>query len=434
MKRSRVTVTEYIHAPSAGEDTDALNVGEAADIAAPVLAGHPALVRFAPGTVVPSEGDGDLAAEVEHDSDVGTIRMSVKGEGGIEFAGQFAPASEYMIAIVDKVNGTAKIVEAAGEVALSRVVPLQASHTGEEPQEDTRTYREKRGDLLGEFGGKRAKDRQAKMERNAITDARITSKAAAQLDGVIEAHQQIKAASGTGTTSVLVPPHKADAVDVKDAYPLLGLMSSLEYTHMYAEANALKLDYQGAVTGANPGWNDICWNLMLRSHESSEAVADPGEDHKRRLIAAIYLHYLFSIANLPERRIGERERGTLLNETDAPEEVVDALLTRFTEKREGKSDRSRTETSNNRLIDYAVVLWLTASNFVVTSGNKEAEKVGAALGVPRAQVLLRCKYVGCKLKRPGKSKSPSDTPQEMRISLCAPLDFPQFRTVRNTKR
>lgn len=434
MKRGRVTVTEYIHAPRAGEETGALDVGEATDIAAPILAGHPALVRFAPGTVVPCEDDGDLAAEVEHDPDVG-IRMNVTGEG-LAYTGNFCPASEYMIAIVDKVNGTAKVVEAAGEVMLSRVVALRASATGEELSEDKRTYREKRGDLLGEFGGKRAKDRQAKIERNAITDARISTTAAAQLDDVIEAHQQAKAAAGTGTTSVLVPPHKSDAVDVRDAYPLLGLMSSREYSHMDSEAKALDLDYRGAVTGANPGWNNFCWNLMLRSHETSdsEAVADPGADQQRRLIAAIYLHYLFSIAKLPDRRIGDRERNTLLRETAAPEEVVDALLLRFTEKRDGRSDRTRTETSNNSLIDYAVVLWLTASNFVIISGNSEAEKVGAALNVPRAQVLLRCKYVGCKLKRPSKAKTPSDTPQELRISLSAPLDFPEFRIVRNTKR
>lgn len=435
MKRGRVTVTEYIHAPDGGEETEALDVGEAADIAAPILAGHPALVRFAPGTVVPSEDDGDLAARVEHDPDTG-IRMSVSGEEGLEYAGKFAPASEYMIAIVDKVNGTAKVVEAAGEVLLSRVVALHAPATGEDLSEDKRTYREKRGDLLGEFGGKRAKDRQAKMERNAITDERISATAAAQLDGVIEAHKQAKAAAGPGTTSVLVPPHKADALDVREAYPLLGLMSPLEYSHMDSVAKALELDYRGAVTGANPGWSDICWSLMLQSHEasSSEAVADPVADQQRRLIAAIYLHYLFSLAKLPERRIGDRERKTLLRATDAPEEVVNALLLRFTEKRDGRPDRCRTETSNNRLIDYAVVLWLTASNFVITAGNSEAEKVSAALNVPRPQLLLRCKYVGCKLKRPGKAKVPSDTSQELRIILSAPLDFPPFRTVRNTKR
>lgn len=421
----RVRVTQYVEAPANGADSSAI---APVDFAAPIVAGHPALVRFAPGPEIPDDSEDELTATAEHDRQSQTIRVNLSGNEG-RWLGQFAPASEYMIAVVDKVNGTAKIVETAGEFAFSQVVALKASGTGNKVKsEDTRTYRQKRGDLLGEFGGKRAKDRQAKMERNAITDERVSTKAAAQLEGVIEAHQQVKAVkkSGPGTTSVFAPPYNAEATHVEDAYPLLGLMSTAEYTHLNGEAQSFVRDGHEPTAG-NPGWHDMCWRLMRQSQEATTKDEPDLEEQKRRVIAAMYLHYLISIVNLQSRRIGVRERNELLEVMAVPEEILDALLCRFSEQREGKSDRVKSETSDGRLTYYAVVLWLTANGFEVTSG---FEEVASALGIGKSQLFVHCKYVGCQVKRRTLGETESQDARGLRIRLGAPLVFPPLRKAR----
>jgi hypothetical protein len=433
----RVRVAQYVEAP-----INAAESGSSAlfDLATPIVAGHPALIRFAPGMQQADFGGERLSVTAEQDKSAGKIRLNLSAGGDVSWYGALTPASEYMIAVVDKANGTARIVEAAGESCFTRKVALNASATGEETQAvDARTYREKRGDLLGEFGGKRAKDRQAKMERNAITDERVSTKAAAQLDDIIEAHQQVKAAggSGTGTTRDMAPPHNMEAKRVEDAYPLLGLMTSLEYNYLNIEAERLIRSLRRA-SSDNPGWHSVCWDLIRLACKTGKHARGSKEEsaslaaRKGRVIAAMYLHCLISIMEVPSRRIGDRECTELLQKTAVPEDVLDSLLIRFTEVAEGnKNDRFKSNASDARLTYFAVVLWLTANDFTVASG---IDEVASALGLGRSQLLVHCKYLGCTLKRVAEGDGDSKQPQGVRVSLQAPLVFPPLKQVRNTPR
>jgi hypothetical protein len=442
----RVRITEYVEAPSDVSADSGAGSSALFRLAAPTAAGHPALIRFAPGAHPPAGREGQLVIGVEQDEASTAIRMSATDDdgGGGRWGGDFTAASEYMIAVVDKSSGTARIVEAAGEFCLSRSLAVAAPAPGDEHDaQDDRTYQERRGALLGEFGGKRAKDRQAKMDRNAITDARVSAKAADQLYDVIGAHQQTKASAKarSGTTSVVAPPHNVAATLVEDAYPLMGLMGTTEYSFMVSEAEASLANAASAARTAplsNPGWHGVCWGLMLESLSVGKDAerADAGEEHtgerRRRVVAAMYLHYLIVVVKFSSTRVGGREREELKEQMAVPDDVLDCLLTRFTEQREGqKAERYKSEQSQVRLIYYAVVLWLTASGFVVTSGYDD---VARALGLTPTQLLVHCKHVGCQVKRASRREAEVPTSGPFRVRLTVPLSFPDLRKVRVTPR
>lgn len=441
-----VRLTEFVAAP-----TEALAGSSALfDQAAPLAGGHPFLARFAPGSEPQSLTHDRASFSLDQDEAAAAVLLSLDheradGESGSRerWSGAMLPPSEYMVAVVDKSTGEMKILEAAGEFLLTRTSASQPSAPADgDVKADERTYREKRGDLLGEFGGKRAKDRQARIDRNTITDANVSAKAAAQLEDVIGDHRAEKAAAGgpgDGTTSVVAPPHDRAAEKVQDAYPLLGLMGSTEFAFLTEEARAAlaPLGEDPDVAGMeNPGWSGVCWELMIRAVIEGKGGGDKEEDggeerreeRHRRVMAAMYLHYLFVLAANPSKRIGKREQAQLREKMAVSNDFLDCLLQRFADRKEGTAEYYTSDQSTTRLLYYAMVLWLTAARFSLSSGYDE---VARALGLPGSgQLLVLSKHLGCKVKRGPKSEVASEG-RSYRVSLAVPLTFPLLRKVRN---
>jgi A49-like RNA polymerase I associated factor len=446
MKRYRVS--EYVAVPPM--TSSALDgIASKAPLrlmAASAAAGHPALVRFAPGASPPAGCEQDVTMALSEHTESAAMLLSATrpsptpGKADEEWCGAGAPSYDYMIAIVDKALGTAKIVEAAGEYALSRRFAISAAPAEEqEDKMNERTYQEKRGDLLEEFGGKRARDRQAKRERTEITESRITDSAADNLTRAVEKHQEKFVAAGHSdrTTRSLAPPHNAAATRVQDAYPLIGLMTPSEYVYLYkeAETSTASADASGMnrLSLRNPGWHSIVWELMLNAlgpakdeEKLTKAEDIPGEPSEccRRLMAAMYLHYLITL-NDAGSRISQRSRASLMEEMAVSGDILDCILDQFTEKRsdaqikEELPDRFRSDFLQAKLIYFAVVFWLTASGFA-TEG---VDGIAAALRITPPKLMIHITHIGGKVKRV-RADPETNRSQSLRAVLSVPLIFP----------
>lgn len=432
----RIRITEVIQAP-----TEAQSAGPSTlfDPAAPNTANHPALVCFAPGSAPRPGTEKRLKINVTHHSESGAVQLHAADTAGkgSKWVSKMSPASEYMCAIVDKEKGTARIVEVSGEYCLNRSVEDVRHGVADEGKvEDKRTYVEKRGDLLEGFGGKRAKDMYAKMERNAITGERISNAAAAELDTAITSHKDAMASAGNhGTYGAVVPPHRADATRVEEAYPLLGLLSGEEFSFFQGKAKEL-IEHAAAYSDLsqveNPGWHAFCWSLMIRACKPPDDNADGDSMDVRcnRVVAAMYLHCLIVLVGCESKRIGRRERVNLRVKMDVPSEVLDVFLSSFTDKGEGDlhTDWFKSKDPTAKTLYYAMVMWLTATSFTARTG---ADELAAALQVKVEMLLIHIKHLGGEVK---KNKGSDREASKYKVELSVPLKFPSFSRGRGTPR
>lgn len=432
----RIRVTEFIPAPCeavAGNRVDAIPEHLLPSIYASE-AGHPNLLSFIPGAAPRDESQRNLLLRLEQKARDGTVTVSaVEQSTGERWNSCCATSSDYLIAIVNRKEGSAKVLEVAREYRLTRKV-ISAVPTGADGEKsaDDRTHMEQRIDLLETFGGKRAQDRQAKIRRNAITDERVTSEVANQLNFAVEEHQQKDAAAGVNdsTTSVLAPPHNASASRVEDAYPLVGLMPAVVFSFIRSVATSfidLVRDPHDDPKMSNPGWHDLVWDLMIQATEAGkncEVGSDGFEEMSHRVIAAIYLHYLLVLSGAGDN-IGLKDYQALKDSMAVPDNVFDRLLAQFTEHISNNRNhmRFRSERLKTQLLYIAVVLWLTANGFSVAAN---FEELASSLRISMAKLLIHIAHVGGKVKRIRAGTNTSDE-FAYRAFLTVPLTFPPIR-------
>jgi A49-like RNA polymerase I associated factor len=438
----RILVREYCVAPGSGpSETD---VGSTHATRNAVQLGHPSVIAFSPGDDLARSRLSDLEVAIEQDESLGNIHLSARktGSGGTEeWTAVHAPSPlvvDYVVAIVDKQRNTAKLVDVSGEFCLTRNLKHIASGQPENNGQvrDERSYAEKRSELLETFGSKRARESKAKSSLNAITDARISAETANHLESAIGAHQEKYSGrdGAESTTSTLAPPHNPKAARPEGAYPLGGLMTSVEYGYLQGEAESfLEKAVQSKDISAiqNPGFGDTAWALLLeaagiRIRESSSKGASSSErrldEACGRAISAMYLHFLIVLAQ-SGTTLGVRDRSALVESMGVPQEVLHCILDRFTERQVGKSasERLRSEAMRSRLVYYAVVYWLTASGFAASGS---LEQIAGELQITPAKFMIHIAHVGGKVKR---MKAEAKGSTAYRAYLSAPLVFPPLR-------
>jgi A49-like RNA polymerase I associated factor len=451
----RVKVQEYRAAPSSGDyaETETATANPALSATRHAIQnGHPSVVAFESGDEAAPCRLAELNFVMELDTESEKLHLSGVRPGSgnnSEEEWRAVHASnplvvDYIMAVVDKKKGTAKLVDISGEFRLSKRVKhaVSASVNASTQTRDVRSYAEKQNDLLQSFGSKRARESKAKSSMNAITDARISAKTATQLETAIEVHQDKYPGqeSGDSTTSTLAPPHHATAARPEDAFPLGGLMTSVEFSHLHAEAStflgeAVKSNDVSLVSNT-AGFNDSIWALLIEAvglRMSSDSAPGGGgarslagspDEACRRVMSAMYLQYLVVLAQTGTT-LGVRDRISLLEKMAVPQEVLRCILERFTERQVGKSatERLRSESMRSRLVYYAVVYWLTASGFAA-SGSLEG--IAAELQITPAKFMIHIAHVGGKVKRI-KSESQDGRGSSYRAYLSVPLVFPALR-------
>lgn len=398
------------------------------------MSGYPSLVSFASGANPPAESEPDIKIHHRFNSEQKHIDLSaVNRRTNDEWRACSSSLSDYVVAVVNKRDKTMTIVDVASEFCVARSTPrLGSSNVARSPEADERTYFEQRVHLLEKFGGKRAQDRQAKIQRNAITDERITEDVADQLNVAVEEHQQKSASAGIddGTTSVLAPPHNASATKVEDAYPLIGLMPAVTYSAIRSEAQSFLEHAQSQadpVYVKNPGWHAIAWDAMLQAlqvTEPSNADSDVTHEIMQRVVAAIYLHCLLVLASFDDR-ITSNDCQTLKDKMAVSGYVADRVLSQFTEQTGGGRNRKlfRSESLKAQLVYHAVVLWLTAYGF---STSRKFEEFAVSLDLSVAKLLIHIAHVGGKVKRIKAAHSDAGE-FTYKASLTVPLSFPPIR-------
>jgi hypothetical protein len=450
----RVKVQEYRAAQSGeyAETGTATTNPELSATRQAIQNGHPSVVAFEPGDEAGPDRLAELNYMMELDTASEKLLLSGRRPGSDirseeEWCAVHAPnplVVNYIMAVVDKRKGTAKLVDIAGEFRLSKRVQhvVSAAVDAGAQERDVRSYAEKQNELLETFGSKRARESKAKSSMNAITDARISTQTATQLETAIEVHQEKypEQDSADSTTSSMAPPHNPTAARPEDAYPLGGLMTSVEYSHLRTEASsfleeAAKSNDVSSVSNT-AGFNDSVWALLMQAvglRMSSEGA--PGDDGAlssagnpdeacRRVMSAMYLQYLLVLAQTGTT-LAVRDRNVLLEKMAVPKEVMHCILERFTERQVGKSatERLRSESMRSRLVYYAVVYWLTASGFTASGS---LERIAGELHLTPAKFMIHIAHVGGKVKRV-KSESQDGGGPAYRAYLSVPLVFPALR-------
>lgn len=293
--------------------------------------------------------------------------------------------------------------------------------------EERQTYREQRAELLQTFGGRRSQLRMERYQRDRITDEKVDEKAQEQLN--VAARDMITKDAREGihyfqkaTTEQMAPPHDNNATSPEGAYPLEGLMSSIELSALAQEAQSMiEVCADDTTLVENPGWHPLVWNVLIRlATENSQSSSV----RLRRMQAAMHLHYLIELSKCPTR-IRRRERVELMQRMAVDEGILDCLLSRFTvaDSKYAAKARLKSQASELRITVYGILMWLTTNDFTNCGRLGELSK---ALRVSLSLILSHAAQLGCKVKRkqgPGAKNDPGG----YRLSLPVPLKFPEIR-------
>lgn len=335
---------------------------------------------------------------------------------------------DYYIGVVHKKTASMQLIGVDSTYRLRpsmhRANPLQP-HVKNEEEEDKRTYGQQKQDLLNSFGGKRSIQRVAKMVRDNITDEKVDDKtahnAAAAAKQMLTRDADKGIYHGEMTMESMAPPHDSNATSPEHAYPLLGLVMPPELLALEQEADAMLQLATDPSTLDNPGWHELVWRALNTILGLKEL---PLEHRKRRMQAAMNLHYLITLANSPEI-ITYEDQEALMEKMGVSYEVLNCLLQRFTvpfvsRKGINTSCRQKTTADSARIVVHAIIMWMTLSDF------KDCRNLGAlaeAFGINLKLLLKHANNLGCKVR---KLKDQSG-PHAFSVSLKVPLVFPPLR-------
>lgn len=353
--------------------------------------------------------------------------LAVENDGGDNELG-----SQYMIGVVDKKRKTMRLVEVSGEYLMRPkeiVEPIVEGGDvdvggGRKDDEGKKLeYKELRSKLIEGFGGRRAKVAQKRRQRNDDISGGLGVKDVKMLDSALD--QRIKADEEAGerfenTSRHLVPPHDINATDPKDAYPLHGLFEYRVLELLKKEVDQIIDWIRSGKGNEEPSYSDFSWQLMKLAvtQMDSEQADEDSQLYRNRVLSALYLHYLIVYSRIPDK-FGKQEVADLFESTYAPKEVSENLLELFAEKGERGAMHTKTTELQDKLIYYALIMWLTTCGFKT----KDIDSFVAAFQMRQKECLLHLKFLGCSIKRFKKEGEVG-----YRIALNTPLEFPVMRS------
>lgn len=333
---------------------------------------------------------------------------------------------DYYVGVRNKKTGDTKLIEVDGVYCLRPSVRsgmdfsrFAEAEERDEEKDRKKTYIQKRNELLKEFGGKKSLSRVKRWERNRLTKERVSDHTALKINESAQAMRKRDAEQGIShdadeTTELMAPPHNNAATDPKDAYPLTGLLSAPELLALDQEAAAMIELSEDPTSLENPGWDTLVWDVMLSILGKG---GDARETKMLRLQAIMHLHYLIVLENAPAR-ITRAVRNTLIEKMAVDDEVLECLLERYTTPGERAWMRKRSNIDSMRILNYAIIMWLTALGF------KNCQRLGElslALQANTSTLVKIAANLGCKVKKP---KANADK-NMYSISLKMPLTFPR---------
>lgn len=438
--RSYVTIDSVLHAPDENQDNDNGHDHDHDHDHISHTQAHPSLVVFQKGTSqIPSislslkkRKRTSPHSQDDPDDDSSISRPHLFGSSDAQ-TWHAAPGfnemnTHHYIAVHNRRTGKTRLIQAPITYRLRRRTGPQHSDQIPHPsdsEEEELTYIERRQQLLDAFGGRKAQLRSKRYQRDRITEDKVDDKTATQV--TIAARSMLAKDKESGishsaelTTEHSAPPHESNATAPHLAYPLLGLMTPVEFTAVEAEAQALLDGAEGPeLNFENPGWRPLVWDL-LKSIVAQTALSI--EMRLLRVQAAMYLHYLIVLSNV-EGIIGKRNRQDLLENMAVSEDVFDHILQRFTSPTDRTKDqrvREKCSGDNSRIAMYAVLMWVTALGFANCSG---LERLSVELGSSTKLLANYAITMACKVKK----QKGSTGAEGYRVSLKVPLQFPMLR-------
>ena len=402
---------------------------------------HPALVSISKDTDQ-SDTTGTKLRALKRKRNDETLTTQLKLEASVNkrpwewHPGHNELNYDYYIGIRNKRTNTLQLIQSHG---LYRPRPSlhflkhknNTEKTDEEANsdvpEDSNKYAEQRKRLLESFGSKKTIQQLKKYERDRITDDKLDEKTTVNLNVATKRMIENDAEKGIThndieTTESSAPPHDSTATRVADAYPLIGLMTPMELLSLEQEAKAaleeaaVCKDNAGNLQMDNPGWHPLVWERLLNTIKD-EDLND--EKKMKRMQAAMHLHYLTVLAKQGQT-IRKENRMHMLEEMAVSEEVLHCIIERFTMESGGSNLVFKTPTCVDKLLNYAIVMWITTCGYV---GCESIGELAAAMRVTVKRLLVNAIGIGCKVKK----ASNQTGPEAYRISLRAPLVFPPVR-------
>ncbi|DAZ92753.1 TPA: hypothetical protein N0F65_000578 [Lagenidium giganteum] len=346
--------------------------------------------------------------------------------------------ASYVVGIYDKTTQEVRLCNINQIYVMQQSVKGAADHA-EESKDETRTYMERRRDLVEAFGSKKSKRIQRSMEENMVNLQNVsgaTSISQTLKKKVDKAQQQLNeerakdasfttdAAALASTRNAILPPCNLDAATPDKVYELRRFLDPQVMESLKIKAKewieALKSSNVADFAATN-NLPSVVTRLLL-SLQTPYSVG--------KMCHVVYLTYLLEIFNthFPLRK----SAAMFSEEKDIPLVVTRHLLRLFTDSTQNESGHMtylQPKQFKDKTILYMLVVALTINNYSL-----DLTEIAADLKKSAMTLTAYCRQLGCgvdKVKAEaatyGGASSALSKKQVHRVVLTLPLRFPQVK-------
>lgn len=344
----------------------------------------------------------------------------------IEYEGRLNAEDEsnYYVAVYDKTTNSIDLYPSA-LVPISNVVKSKKNVQGPAiKQQNVRNVVQRT--TLGEaFGTKKAKKALQSLEKNRIDADKLASMETSIIDSVkttTENLPSLETIKDQQSTERPIPPYNSDATDVKEVYPLEGLIPKREYDSLRLAPILNERDPKMRLE-MFPYKNSFFVSTRL------EQLGQQHGDHTQKIHL---LYYMSILLGLFENRRVSTKMDLAKKLGNLPEVIVSGLLDRFTVAKAGAVGKTKERNfaidplSETRLLSYILVLALQIDNYIV-----EVPPLARELSIKPAKLVELFRSVGCSIKPPTKVQAEVLGLSQYMLStyklavLSAPLKLPE---------
>lgn len=400
---------------------------------------HPVLVSFPRNTAPPELKKAQpvlMNANEDTESVTGDKQLVCRTDE-MEWRGKECGAQvplDYFVAVYNKAQNTINLIETSAQFYMRPKLPADTSALNKDDDdnnaEEPKTGTQQRDDLLKMFGARKSKRRMAAFHRDQSQIIR-PEMAASVADAAGEllkknTNMEMQDEEGDLTSRPLAPPHSIDAKTPAEAYPLEHLMSPLEFEETKAKAETTIEQLLSLKNPENPGWHPLTFTYLLKIVQSQELNA---ESRLNRVVACYYLNQLIAFYN-GTRKISRLSVSKLQRKLDISGDHVRCMLDRFTTKKLGDDNsRLRTAEMDDRVIYYAVVVWMIIEGFHHCGNIGE---LAYAFKLTPKELAIFALRVGAKTQR--SKKTDVKDYSNFKYKLTVPLTFPVINRAKLKKR
>ncbi|KIJ47295.1 hypothetical protein M422DRAFT_164274, partial [Sphaerobolus stellatus SS14] len=332
---------------------------------------------------------------------------------------QPAGGSHYIIGIHDKKTNTVVLRQAPLHV-LSRQVKALKSLESLAVTLESQGHAQAKNTLGDAFGSKKAQQAIRAKERNRVDVAAMES-VAAHLQNSIEANTESlptkEEAKEAMDESRPIPRYNLHAGSPDQVYALHDIISE-------AELNSIQIGQMLSASDENSRISCLPYqrSSWINQHLKTEFLASKPNKTNIKILFYLSAMFLFRNVSVRDKAHAQKRMPTI------PNDVLDGLISHFTESDRDGSKVQVTKTAETLLLTYMFALCLRLDNYAT-----DPTLLATDLSMSVPEITKHFKQLGCKVEvltaseRAELGLGPATEKEAKRCILRVPVDFPKQR-------